>query len=263
MDDAGNRLRDEMSDAITEQVHEQIRSSIGRGGAKPEGTVTILFTDVEGSTQLVHDLGDEAARSILRRHDAAVVRETVQSSGGTEIEHPGDSFMVAFPTARSGIDCALDIQRKLSAERRDRPETPRVRMGMDTGEVIAEEKGYFGATVFRASRIADIAAGGQIVVSRGNQGPGSGRRLPIGGSGRARAEGDAGDASPVRGCRPGLTPLAFPDSPAQLRQSGSAPQDRASITSPRASAAPRATNRPPVLRAERLLFLLVHLGRLE
>jgi class 3 adenylate cyclase len=164
MDDARDRIGKELSDAITERVHEQLRSTIGGGRPKPEGTVTILFTDVEGSTRLVHDLGDESARSILRRHDG-IIRETVDSSGGTEIEHPGDSFMIAFSTARSCIDCALEIQRKLSVERRDHPDTPRVRMGMDTGEVIAEEQGYFGATVFRASRIADIAEGGQIVVS--------------------------------------------------------------------------------------------------
>jgi class 3 adenylate cyclase len=164
MDDPRDRIGHELRDAITERVHEQLRSTIRRGRSKPEGTVTILFTDVEGSTRLVHDLGDESARSILRRHDG-IVRETVGSSGGTEIEHPGDSFMIAFSTARSGIECALEIQRKLSAERRDRPETPRVRMGLDTGEVIAEEQGYFGATVFRASRIADLAEGGQIMVS--------------------------------------------------------------------------------------------------
>ena len=163
-DDAREGLRKELSDAITEKVHQQLRSTIKRGRPKPEGTVTILFTDVEGSTQLVHDLGDEPARSILRRHDE-IVRETMQGSGGTEIEHPGDAFMIAFSTASSGIDCALEIQRALAAERRGRPEIPRVRIGMDTGEVIAEEKGYFGATVFRASRIADVAEGGQIVVS--------------------------------------------------------------------------------------------------
>jgi class 3 adenylate cyclase len=206
MDDAGNRLREELSDAITERVHEQIRSSIGRGGAKPEGTVTILFTDVEGSTELVRDLGDESARSILRRHDE-IVRDTVQSSAGTEIEHPGDSFMIAFSTARSGIDCALDIQRDLSAERRDRPETPRVRMGMDTGEVIAEEKGYFGATVFRASRIADMAEGGQIVVSETTKALGQAAGHRFQDLGDHELKGMQG-AAPLRGCRRPRSALA-------------------------------------------------------
>src|SRR5205823_11760859 len=88
----------------------------------PEGTVTVLFTDVEGSTGLVGRLGDDRARALLRRHDE-IVRAAVGEGGGDEVEHPGDSFMVAFRSATGAVTCALDIQRRLAAERAARPET--------------------------------------------------------------------------------------------------------------------------------------------
>jgi adenylate cyclase len=157
-------IGEELAEAITTNVHREIRDSILGGRQKPEGTVTILFTDVAGSTELVRDLGDRPAHAILRRHDE-IVREQIKGGGGTEIEHPGDSFMVAFTTASGGLGCATRILRALDAERDERPETPRVRIGMDTGEVIAEERGYFGSTVFRAARVADLAEGGQVLVA--------------------------------------------------------------------------------------------------
>jgi DNA-binding NarL/FixJ family response regulator len=127
---------------------------------RPEGTVTVLFTDIEGSTRLLDDLGDERARELFRAHDA-IVRESLNRGEGIEVEREGDAFMVAFSSARRAIECAIDIQRSLAAS--DLP--LRVRSGLNTGEVIAEERGYFGRAVFVASRVAGIAAGGQILVS--------------------------------------------------------------------------------------------------
>ncbi|HEX6702314.1 MAG TPA: response regulator [Gaiellaceae bacterium] len=128
--------------------------------ARPEGTVTVLFTDIEGSTRLLEELGDARARELFRAHDA-LVRDSIDRAEGVEVEREGDAFMIAFSSARRAIQCALDIQRTLA--RSDLP--LRVRAGLNTGEVIAEEHGYFGRSVFVASRIAGTAAGGEILVS--------------------------------------------------------------------------------------------------
>ncbi len=169
------------AEAITRQVHEELleelatdRGSHGRrrrrdGPAKPEGIVTIVFTDIENSSGLVSRLGDRGARDLIRRHDD-VLREVTRENEGVEIERAGDGFMIAFSTATKALAFAVGLQRRISAgddagSRPGAPEPLRVRVGMETGEVIAEEQGYFGRTVFQASRIADLAAGGQIVVS--------------------------------------------------------------------------------------------------
>jgi class 3 adenylate cyclase len=124
-----------------------------------------MFTDVEGSSELVRDLGDKRARTILRRHDE-IVGQAIRSHEGTEVERAGDSFMAAFTTARRAVACALEIQRTLAADRQEQADTAvHVRIGMDTGEVLAEEQRYFGSTVFRAARIADLAPAGRILVS--------------------------------------------------------------------------------------------------
>jgi DNA-binding NarL/FixJ family response regulator len=125
---------------------------------RPEGTVTFVFTDVEGSTAMVDSLGDEEARRLLRRHDG-LVREVVAEHDGLEVEHEGDSFMLAFPSARRAINCALAIHRALADG------AVRVRIGLNTGDVIAEEERYFGRAVFLASRVMAQAHGGQTLVS--------------------------------------------------------------------------------------------------
>src|SRR6266511_4419894 len=157
----------EIGEAIKANVYHKLQQKLGVPQL-PEGTVTILFTDVEGSSELVRDLGDHRARTILRRHDN-IIRQAIQSQEGTEVEQAGDSFMAAFSTARRAVACALDIQRTLAAARQEQKEqvegAVNVRIGMDTGEVLPEEQRYFGSTVFRAARIADLTPAGRIVVS--------------------------------------------------------------------------------------------------
>jgi class 3 adenylate cyclase len=153
----------ELTEAITANVQRHLRRKLAPPHL-PEGTVTILFTDVEGSTDLVMALGDKRARSILRAHDD-VVRKAIKSHEGTEVERAGDSFMAAFTTAKRAVACALDIQGTLGAARKGSDPSVQVRIGMDTGEVLAEEDRYFGSTVFRAARIADLAPAGRILVS--------------------------------------------------------------------------------------------------
>lgn len=131
----------------------------------PTGTLTIAFTDIENSSELIRELGDEAARPLFREHDE-VVRSTLRPHGAREVQHLGDGFMLAFSSARSAISCAIEIQRAMKAFDTDRPEVPlRVRIGVHTGEVIAEDHGYFGEAVWRAARIVSKAEGGQILVS--------------------------------------------------------------------------------------------------
>ena len=136
----------------------------GAGGA-PEGTVTILFTDIESSTPLVEQLGDERSRELFREHDQ-LLRGVFKKHGGLEVKHQGDGFMLAFSGARRALRCAIEMQRALAQHEAEHPDGAlRVRMGLNTGEAIAEESDYFGQAVILASRIASMARGGEILVS--------------------------------------------------------------------------------------------------
>jgi class 3 adenylate cyclase len=128
-------------------------------------TVTVLFTDVVGSTQLRTGRGDAFAQRILREH-FALVRPYIEQHSGQEVKTMGDSFMVAFSSARGAVDCAISVQRALAEHNRNNPEQQvQVRMGMNTGETIREEGDLFGAAVDAAARIVAKAAGGQIFIS--------------------------------------------------------------------------------------------------
>jgi class 3 adenylate cyclase/tetratricopeptide (TPR) repeat protein len=132
----------------------------------PEGTVTVLFTDVEGSTDLTTRRGDEAAQEILRAQ-RELVRHQVEQHSGHEVKSLGDGFMVAFASARRGVACAVGIQRALEEHNQRQPpdQQVRVRIGLNTGEVIQEEADLFGEAVNAAARIAAKAKGGQVLVS--------------------------------------------------------------------------------------------------
>lgn len=146
-----------LCDEATRRVLAQLDSTLQR----PEGTVTVAFTDIEGSTRIVDQLGDRAARALFHDHDR-IVRDVVSDHGGVEVEQEGDSFMLAFDGVRRALGCVANVQRALE---REGPAGVRVRIGLNTGEVIAESDRYFGRTVFVASRVAGRAAGGEILVS--------------------------------------------------------------------------------------------------
>jgi class 3 adenylate cyclase len=131
--------------------------------ANSDGTVTLLFTDVEGSTALNEQLGDRRWLEVLARHHA-LVRQEVTAHGGDEIKSAGDGFMLAFPSARRAIDCAVAIQRAVSAGDVD-DGALRVRMGVHTGEVTRSGDDLFGRHVNLAARVAGAASGGEILVS--------------------------------------------------------------------------------------------------
>ena len=133
--------------------------------AAPDGTVTILFSDIEGCTAMTQRLGDQAMHEVIGDHNALIRRE-VASHGGFEVKSMGDGFMLAFSSARRGLQCAMAIQQAFNDYNQEHPREPiRVRMGLHTGEAIKDADDFYGRNVILAYRIADQAQGGQILVS--------------------------------------------------------------------------------------------------
>jgi len=135
-----------------------------RSHAAPDGTVTILFSDIEGSTALNERLGDQRWMELLREHNA-IVREQLRAYGGFEVKSEGDGFMLAFQSARRALQCAAEIQRAFARRNEPAEEPIRVRMGLHTGEAIKDGDDFFGKHVNLAARIAGQAEGGEILAS--------------------------------------------------------------------------------------------------
>jgi predicted ATPase/class 3 adenylate cyclase len=129
----------------------------------PTGTVTFLFTDIEGSTRLLQELGDQYAG--LRDDHAAIVRQAIARRGGVEVSTAGDSFFVVFAEAAGAVAAAVDANRDLAAH--DWPDGAeiRIRSGLHTGEGTLGGDDYVGLDVNRAARIAAAAHGGQVILS--------------------------------------------------------------------------------------------------
>ena len=162
---AGGAARDAATsvDEVASSVNSE-RPSLRRAAA-PDGTVTILFSDIEGSTALNERLGDVRWLELLRTHHR-VVREQVHAHGGFEVKTQGDGFMIAFPSARRAVECASAIQRSIHcAFDRRAGGAIRLRIGLHTGEAIREEADFYGKNVVLAARIADEARGGEILAS--------------------------------------------------------------------------------------------------
>jgi class 3 adenylate cyclase len=129
----------------------------------PSGTVTLLFTDVEGSTAL-WDAEREAMAAALRRHDE-IVRGAIEQAGGYVFKTAGDSFCAAFSAARTGLDAALTAQLSLAAQSWPTSRPISVRMGLHAGVCEERDGDYFGPAVNRAARLLAVARGGQVLVS--------------------------------------------------------------------------------------------------
>jgi len=121
----------------------------------PRGTVTFLFTDIEGSTRLLQELGAEEYGNVLAEH-RRILRDAFERHGGVEVDTQGDAFFVAFPTGPGALEAAREAQGEL-----DLP----VRMGLHTGTSLLTEEGYVGADVHRAARIAAAGHGRQVLIS--------------------------------------------------------------------------------------------------
>jgi predicted ATPase len=124
----------------------------------PTGTVTFLFTDVEGSTKLLHELGTAAYAGALAEHRRAI-RDAVGAHGGVEVDTQGDAFFIAFPTAPGALTAAAAARDALANG------PIHARMGLHSGTPLVTEEGYVGTDVHRAARIAAAGHGGQILVS--------------------------------------------------------------------------------------------------
>jgi class 3 adenylate cyclase/uncharacterized small protein (DUF1192 family) len=131
--------------------------------ALPAGTVTFVFTDIEGSTELLKSLGD-AYRGVLTTH-RRIIREAFGASDGIEIDTQGDAFFYVFPRARDAVAGAVEAQRAHAAGSWPGEQDVRVRMGLHTGEPSVHEDGYVGLDVVRAARICTLGGGGQILLS--------------------------------------------------------------------------------------------------
>ncbi len=133
--------------------------------AAPDGTVTLMFSDMEGFTPMTERLGDLKARDIIRAHNR-IVRASLAAHGGYEVELFGDGFLLAFESARQAVLCAVAMQQDFARYSEEHAEEPiRIRIGVHTGEVLRDADKFFGKTVILAARIAAQAEGGQILVS--------------------------------------------------------------------------------------------------
>jgi class 3 adenylate cyclase len=129
-----------------------------------KGLVTILFTDIVGSTTLTQRLGDAKARKLLRVHDT-IVRGALEKHNGSEIKHTGDGIMASFYSASQALECAIATQKACARHFQSAVESIQIRIGLNAGEPISEDKDLFGTAVQLAARVCAQAVGGQILVS--------------------------------------------------------------------------------------------------
>src|SRR5215213_10331392 len=133
--------------------------------AKPTGTVTFLFTDIEGSTRIAQALPSERWAAILGRH-RDLIRAAIASSGGHEEKTEGDGFLAVFERPGDAVLAAVDAQRRLASEPWPTDAEVRVRMGLHTGNGQLDGDGeYVGTDIHRAARVGAAGHGGQILLS--------------------------------------------------------------------------------------------------
>src|SRR5688500_14858586 len=147
-------------DGLIKGAKKPLRTS----AAQPSGTITFLFTDIEGSTHLLEKMGDQYADALAKHHE--ILRAAIQKWNGREVDTQGDAFFVTFTRALDAVQCAAEAQRALAAHTWSQNENLRVRMGLHTGEPLIASTGYVGMDVHRAARIGDAGHGGQILLSQ-------------------------------------------------------------------------------------------------
>jgi class 3 adenylate cyclase len=151
-------------------------------GELPAGTITMLFSDIEGSTALLSRLGGDRYGEALSAQ-RALLRAAIAAWHGREMGTEGDSFFVVFGSAGDAVACAASAQRALAGHDWPEGEVVRVRIGLHSGQPARHEDGYVGMDVHRAARIAATAHGGQVVLSEATLRP-AGPRLQAGVSAR-------------------------------------------------------------------------------
>jgi class 3 adenylate cyclase len=146
---------------VAERLLAEIRGAESKGERVRR---TFMFTDIVGSTELMGAIGDEAWEDVRRWHDETL-RALVGKHGGEEVNHAGDGLFLAFPDARSAVECSVAIQRALLDHRRTAGFAPRVRIGLHAAEASMSKDGYLGQGVHRAARIGGMAGPGEILAS--------------------------------------------------------------------------------------------------
>jgi class 3 adenylate cyclase len=130
-----------------------------------QGTITIVFSDIESSTERATAMGDAAWMKVLGMHNE-IIRRNTNLWGGTEVKNQGDGFMLTFPGARRALRCMIAVQQELHEQTEQEPDASvRIRVGVHTGEVIMESGDIFGRHVMFAARVGNLAHGDEILVS--------------------------------------------------------------------------------------------------
>ena len=155
----------------------------------PASPLTILFTDVVGSTALTQRLGDARAQEMLRSHNN-IVRDALKARSGSEKKHTGDGIMASFPSASRALEAAIDIQKALADYNDENTDTSmRVRIGLNAGEPVAEDEDLFGTAVQLAARVCAKAEPGQILAADVVQQLAAGKGFTFIDKGKARLKG--------------------------------------------------------------------------
>ncbi|MBI2766634.1 MAG: AAA family ATPase [Chloroflexi bacterium] len=161
LDAAGASVGDSIESLVATPISSLLRMDLERAD---DGTVTLLFTDIENSTAINERVGDEAWLELVREHNR-LVREEIARHRGHEVKSMGDGFMVAFAATDLAIDFAIAVQRTFRGRNATAEVPIAVRIGIHTGEALREEGDFFGRDVNYAARTAACASGGEIVVS--------------------------------------------------------------------------------------------------
>jgi class 3 adenylate cyclase len=136
-----------------------------RDQTSPDGMVTIVFTDIEGSTELMERLGEQRYLKALLTHNQ-IVRRCVEKCGGEVVKSQGDGYMLAFASASAALACTVELQRAFARYSERKPEEPlRLRIGVHTGNIFQSDEDLHGRAVVLAARITGQARGGEILVS--------------------------------------------------------------------------------------------------
>ena len=200
----------------------------------PTGTVTFLFSDIQGSTQLLKDLGRDEYGRVLSLHNE-LLRSAFEENGGIEIDRQGDSFFAVFGSAGSAVAAAIAGQRALLKQEWPSGGVVRVRMGVHTGEATVGADGYVGFAVHQASRIGDAGHGGQILLSSTTAGLVE-HDLPSDACATSARTGSTGSTG-----RNASTSSSSPTCPMRSRRSRRARRPRWSGVRPRSSSARRSS----------------------
>ncbi len=161
-------VQDNLVEAFMGTASESLEASAlppgnGEGPGLDPGFRTILFTDMEGSTALTQQLGDEQAMALLHVHND-IIRGALHARGGNEVKHTGDGIMASFISPKRAVGCAIDVQKQFAVHNENEDHIPiRVRIGLSAGEPVEDNRDLFGACVQLAARACAHAQPGQIL----------------------------------------------------------------------------------------------------